>query len=197
MDERRELREGLPGGGGGVSGGWRLEVGGWGVSWRLEAGDWRLGAGGWGLGAGADGHGGGRSGGRSSLMSPSHHRRLDVWAAGVALCTRCYEVTSGFPASEAMGLTGQIRRCAVSVPANIAEASARYHRRDYVRILYIARGSLAELDTLIEIAVRLSLLSATIAASLKPDIDSVGRRLNGLISSLKRKEQEQKRALRP
>jgi len=100
----------------------------------------------------------------------------------MALVESIYRITGRFPAEERFGLTLQMRRCAVSVPSNIAEGAARRSRQEYLRFLSIARGSLAELDTQIQIAQRL--------AFIEPEsgpIDLVDRtfaRLNALIRSL-------------
>ena len=82
------------------------------------------------------------------------HRNLRVWQRGVALAEAVYEATARFPQSETFGLTSQMRRAAVSVPANIAEGHARGTAGEFARSLRTARGSLAELDTHIEIARR-------------------------------------------
>ena len=75
------------------------------------------------------------------------YRELDAWSLTYALCQRVYEITDGFPDSERFGLVTQMRRCAVSVPSNIAEGWGRRDRRDFNRFLRIAQGSLCELDT--------------------------------------------------
>ncbi len=82
------------------------------------------------------------------------HRNLRVWQRGITLAEQIYDATARFPASEAFGLTSQMRRAAVSVPANIAEGHARGTTGEFARSLRTARGSLAELDTHLEIAKR-------------------------------------------
>ena len=74
------------------------------------------------------------------------YRELTVWRDGIALVKACYLATRAFPKDELFGLTSQIRRSAVSVPANIAEGYGRGSRKYYVRCLMIAQGSLKELD---------------------------------------------------
>lgn len=74
-------------------------------------------------------------------------RDLIAWQKGFALAKRVYELTRGFPREERFGLTAQIRRAAVSVPSNIAEGYNRGTRPDYIRFLWMANGSVAELET--------------------------------------------------
>lgn len=83
------------------------------------------------------------------------HRDLLVWKEGIVLVKLVYQLTSSFPKSEQFGLTSQMRRAAVSVPANIAEGAARRSRAELRQYVSIARGSLAELDTHFEIAIEL------------------------------------------
>ncbi len=85
----------------------------------------------------------------------SSHRDLDVWRLAMDLVVDIYRVSAKFPADERFGLTSQIRRAAVSVPANIAEGNSRSTRRDYAAFLSVAKGSLAEIETFLFIAVRL------------------------------------------
>jgi four helix bundle protein len=75
------------------------------------------------------------------------------------LVETCYRLTASLPSDEKFGLTSQIRRAAVSVPANIAEGYGRTHRGDYIHHLSIAKGSLAELETLVTLTARLDLLT--------------------------------------
>jgi four helix bundle protein len=82
------------------------------------------------------------------------HRNLRVWQRGITLAEEIYTATARFPSAETFGLTSQMRRAAVSVPANIAEGHARGTAGEFARSLRTARGSLAELDTHIEIARR-------------------------------------------
>jgi four helix bundle protein len=84
-------------------------------------------------------------------------------------------------------LADQIRRAAVSIPANIAEGHGRAHRKEYLQFLSIARGSLAELATLLEIAHRLGYLTSDDLDPLMHKSDNLGRPLNALIASLRAK----------
>jgi four helix bundle protein len=83
------------------------------------------------------------------------YRDLLVWQKGMKLAKQVYAITRRFPGDERFGLTAQMRRAAVSVPANIAEGQARHGRREFVHFLSHAEGSLAELDTQLMLAVDL------------------------------------------
>jgi four helix bundle protein len=80
------------------------------------------------------------------------HHNLKVWQDAMALVRRIYELSAAFPDDERFGLTAQMRRCAVSVPSNIAEGMARASSKEFARFLIVARGSLSELDTQLRIA---------------------------------------------
>ena len=110
------------------------------------------------------------------------HRDLLVWQKAMVLVTVCYEISDKFPGSERFGLTSQLRRAAVSVPANIAEGTTK----SFLNFLSIADGSLAELDTHLELAVRLKFVSRETQQTIQPRIDEIGRMLTGLRRSLKR-----------
>jgi four helix bundle protein len=92
-------------------------------------------------------------------MSVKSHRELRVWQRSLDLAEAIYKVTTRFPDSEKFGLTSQMRRAAVSVPSNIAEAFYRLTARDYASFLSIAKGSLMELQTQLMLAGRLKFLS--------------------------------------
>src|ERR1017187_3115739 len=94
----------------------------------------------------------------------SSHRDLIVWQKGMDLAVQIYHLASGFPTSEIYRLTAQITRAVASVPANIAEGSARGSRKDYANFLVIAKGSLMETETFLMLAVRLGYLSSKEAA---------------------------------
>lgn len=83
------------------------------------------------------------------------HRDLIVWQRAVDLVVAVYGASTNFPKEEAYGLTGQMRRAAVSIPANIAEGQGRRMTKEFQLILGHSRGSLLELDAHLEIALRL------------------------------------------
>lgn len=117
-----------------------------------------------------------------------NHRDLLVWQEAVELTVLAYRVTQSFPKTELYGLTSQIRRAAASVAANIAEGAARSGTVELLRFLSIASGSLSEVDTHVEIAVRLGYISRR--DELDARINRVFRLLTGLTASLKSKERE-------
>ena len=121
-------------------------------------------------------------GNRESTKRP--HERLDVWRDAMDLVVAVYRFSSQFPESERFGLCSQIRRSAVSVPANIAEGAARRSRAEYLRFLSIARGSLSELDTHAQIAVRLGF--AQVDPSLNSLVDRAFAKLTALMNSLQK-----------
>ncbi|MFV0232925.1 four helix bundle protein [Empedobacter falsenii] len=83
------------------------------------------------------------------------HKDLKVWQESMTLVEVVYAKTKLFPKDELFGLTSQVKRAAVSIPSNIAEGAGRKGSKEFQRFLYIAMGSASELDTQIEIAVRL------------------------------------------
>jgi four helix bundle protein len=111
-------------------------------------------------------------------------RDLDVWQRGMYLVEAAYRLTVGFPKSEIYGITGQIRRAAVSIPSNIAEGHARASTKEYLNHLSIAQASLAELETQVEIAFRLQYVSQDEVAPLLSEADKLGRQLRALRSAL-------------
>jgi len=115
------------------------------------------------------------------------YRDLTVWEAGMDLVAECYGVSRELPRTELYGLTSQIQRAAVSVPANIAEGYGRRHIGDYVRHLLIANGSLKELETEVLIAMRLRYLSASRAKPILDAAEELGRMLAALIRALNRR----------
>ena len=113
------------------------------------------------------------------------YRDLKVWQKAVDLAVDCYRLTGCFPRSEMYGLTSQIKRSGVSIPANIAEGHGREHLGDYLHHLSAANGSLMELETHLLIAVRLTYLRSEDIKPVLLQTAEVGRMLNGLTSKLK------------
>ena len=110
-------------------------------------------------------------------------RDLTVWQRSIALAERIYVATESLPRSEIYGLTSQMRRASVSIPSNIAEGKA-ISGRGYLRHLRIALGSEAELQTQIELAVRLKLINRIEADKLLSETSEIGRMLSSLLKSL-------------
>jgi len=114
------------------------------------------------------------------------YRDLDVWKRAMKLAELCYGVTASFPQRETFGLASQIRRAAVSIPSNIAEGHSRRSHQAFLNHLSIALGSQAELETQIELASRLDLISQIPAKEILQEAEEIGRMLHGLIRSLER-----------
>lgn len=110
--------------------------------------------------------------------------KLKVWQLSHKLALEVYRVTTGFPKEERYGLTSQLRRAAVAVPANIVEGNARNHRREYVQYCHIARASVAELKYLLMFSFELGLLEPQQYHSLYDGYNEVGKMLQGLITRL-------------
>ena len=108
------------------------------------------------------------------------HRDLLVWQKAMGLVDRLYDLAEGFPAKEAYGLTSQLTRAAVSVPANIAEGQARSTARDFANFLAIARGSLMETETLLMVAVRRGYVTEAAASDSLSEITEVSKMLTAL-----------------
>ena len=113
------------------------------------------------------------------------HEELDVWQRAMVFAENLYKTTETFPAKEQFGLTSQIRRAAMSVPANIAEGKGRYHKKEFIQFLYNARGSLYETVTLLQLALTLRYLSSQQSQALAQHAQVVLSKLSGLINSLK------------
>ena len=115
------------------------------------------------------------------------HERLEVWSKAVDFVVTVYKATESFPKEEKFGLTSQIRRAAVSVPANLAEGAARQSNKEFIHSLSNAQGSASELETELLIACRLGYLNTESHAELRAVLDSIGRMIIGLSQHLKSK----------
>ena len=115
------------------------------------------------------------------------HRDLIVWQKAMNLAVTVYRATASFPRAEAFGITAQLRKAAVSVPSNLAEGSARRTSADFLSFLHIARGSQAELDTQLRLAVALGYLPDHAAKDLLAQSDEVGRLLTAVIHGVRRR----------
>ena len=112
------------------------------------------------------------------------YRDLHVWQLGIRLVVESYNVGQRLPADERFGLIVQIRRAAVSVPANIAEGHGRSSRGDYRHHVWIAAGSLRELETLLEITIALNYLDEKSLKEVRGLCDELGRMLTRLAKRL-------------
>ena len=112
------------------------------------------------------------------------HRDLMVWQKAMELVDRIYKVTDQFPPKEEYRLVSQLVRAAASVPANIAEGSTRATSRDFAHYLIMAKASVAELDTHLEIARRRSYIADAEAKNLLEMMEEISRMTTGLRSKI-------------
>ena len=118
-------------------------------------------------------------------MSTEGYRDLKVWQKGIDFVQEVYRISSSFPDDERFGLTAQIRRAAVSVPSNIAEGRGRGSDKEFIRFIHIALGSLAEVDTQLEVAVRLHFIREQETQQARTTLVEIRRMLFALKNSLK------------
>lgn len=118
-------------------------------------------------------------------MQIKTYRDLLVWQKSMALVTEVYKLSKLFPDEETYGLTSQMRRCAVSIPSNIAEGYGRNSTSDYVRFLRVASASLYELQTQAEIALNLRYLKKSDFDKLYESSREIERMLSSLVRKLK------------
>lgn len=114
------------------------------------------------------------------------YTNLDVWIEARKLTNILYTITKVFPKEEIYGLTNQMRRCAVSVPSNIAEGCGRQTSKETIHFLHIARGSLFELETQCYLALDQKYLNDNQFEELVGSIQSCKRLLNGFINYYKK-----------
>jgi four helix bundle protein len=126
-------------------------------------------------------------------MSVKSYRDLVAWQKGIDLCELIYRASAAFPSHELYGLTGQIRRAAVSVPSNIAEGTGRITKGEFSQSVGYARGSLLEVETQLILAKRLGYLGSNETDELLEVTNEIGRVTNGLILSLNRNHSSQVR----
>ncbi len=115
------------------------------------------------------------------------YRDLIIWQKAIDLVPEVYRLIKRFPKEETYALADQVRRAAVSIPANIAEGQARQHTREFLQHLSVARGSLGELDTLLIVASRLGYLTEYESAELERSLLDLRRPLITLILRLREK----------
>lgn len=116
------------------------------------------------------------------------YRDLVAWQLGMELVERVYRTTGSFPEAEKFGLTSQMRRSSVSVPANIAEGFGRGRKAEFRRFLEIGRGSLFELQTHAELARRLGLIKGQSLKELRELMQRLDAVLAGLMGSVRARE---------
>jgi four helix bundle protein len=117
-----------------------------------------------------------------------NHKDLILWQKAMALATEVHRLTAALPRHEMFGLSSQLRRAAVSIPSNVAEGAARRTTREFLSFLHIARGSFAELETQLHLALDIGYLGDAALAPVLGRLDEVGRLLNAVIVGLRRRE---------
>ena len=113
------------------------------------------------------------------------YKDLQVWQKGIEITDYVYEITSFFPNEERYGLTSQLQRAAISIPANIAEGFGRHSRKEFIQFCRIALGSCSELETHLLIAKRRNYCSEERFLTLTSELESQSKMLMKLIQSLK------------
>ena len=113
----------------------------------------------------------------------SNYKTLDAWKVSMELVREIYLLTRQFPKEELYGLTSQIRRSAVSIPSNIAEGLGRQYKKDTLQFFYVSRGSIYELETLMNIGLMVDIISENDFQKLLPAIERSLKLLYGLIKS--------------
>ena len=117
-------------------------------------------------------------------MTINYYSDLKVWQKSMDLAIAVYNNVKFLPREELYGLSDQMRRAVVSIPSNIAEGHQRNSLREYIHFLYIAKGSLGELETQILLCENFGYFDIEIARQMKVLCTEVGRMLNGLIKNL-------------
>jgi four helix bundle protein len=120
-------------------------------------------------------------------MSTSSYKQLRVWQNGIELVRQMYRLTGSFPKHELFGLSSQMQRAAVSVPANIAEGHTRGTTKEFLRFVTIAHGSLAEIETMLIVANDLQYINNQCFNQLSTLCDSTGKMLGALRRALTKK----------
>lgn len=116
-----------------------------------------------------------------------HHKDMEVWKQAMELVFKIYRLTESFPKDEMFGIISQMRRCAVSIPSNIAEGCGRFSNKETLRFVSIALGSIAELETQILIAIELKFIND--AENIIEQIKKVNALLIGFKKHLENKEE--------
>ncbi len=119
-------------------------------------------------------------------MPLKSYRDLEAWEVSMQLVEQVYGLAALLPGAEKFGLTSQLRRAVVSIPANIAEGYGRMHRGDYLHHLSIALASLAEVETLLTLCVRLNMINRETMLPAWNLAQSTGKLLTALHRALRK-----------
>ena len=115
------------------------------------------------------------------------HKDLDVWKDSISMALDVYRATQKFPKEELFCLVQQLRRAAISVPSNISEGAARNYKREFIRFLRFSAGSLAEIETLIILAMQLKYIKEPEFNQLTMKSNKIRSQIAGLIKNLENK----------
>jgi four helix bundle protein len=114
----------------------------------------------------------------------ANYKSLDAWKRAMEVVKEIYLITATFPKEEVYGLTSQMKRAAVSIPSNIAEGVGRQYKKDTLQFLYISRGSIYELETLLDICVSVEIITQLQYTQIAVPIEISMKVLSGLIRSV-------------
>lgn len=117
-------------------------------------------------------------------MKSSNYKELKVWQKAMDLTVEVYELVKLLPKEETYALSDQMRRAVVSIPSNIAEGQGRNSDKEFIQFLSIARGSLWELETQIEICVRIGYIDQSLTTNIYNLIAEISKMINALSNSL-------------
>ena len=120
------------------------------------------------------------------IMISKPHKDLDVWKKSIDLISKVYEITMNFPQYEKFGIISQMRRSAISIASNIGEGAARQTKKQFSYFLYLARGSLSELDTQFEISKKLGYVEERNMEEISELAIRIDQMITGLIKSIKK-----------
>lgn len=112
------------------------------------------------------------------------YKNLEIWKLSKDICVYVYEITKNYPKDELYGIISQIRRCAVSIPSNIAEGYAKSSLKEQIKFIEISNGSFYELTTQIEISYELKYISKTDYSNINLQLEKLGKMLYGYKLSL-------------
>lgn len=116
------------------------------------------------------------------------YQNLEAWKKGMEIVKEAYVISKLFPSDEMYALTSQVKRAAVSVPANVAEGLGRNYKKDTIQFLHIARGSLYELETLLNVAKMVNYIKEENTIACLMLIEQEKKILNGLIKSFEQRQ---------
>jgi len=114
-------------------------------------------------------------------------KNLDVWNRAIKIAKKIYEVVENFPKKEEWALSSQMRRAVVSISSNVAEGCGRRTNKDTVQFLYIAMGSLREVESQMYIAKEFGYVDEDVLKEISNELIGIGKQLSGLINYISKK----------